>query len=374
MPELRQVVIVSETEAAACARLVAHGYPADIAAEISVYLAQATDLPEHAADMAAALAQAGTGVDFVTLDDLPALVPRLAVAGGETIMWNQTDGIRFYRGSTVPALARLLGVARYGSPATAQHLCQDKFATLCLAESAGLRCPPTLLLEGADRVASLGRFAWSDSPLFVKPNTIGAKIGIFSDSRCEGLAQARALASRLWLRYGDRALVQPYIDGDDVRVSFMDTGGGFREQLGIFSLAKDPAGEVGGAFMTMHDNATLSGARDTEGGRGGFGATRPAAFVPRMADLRAEGAACVADIETAAARLVRLAGLSDYFSIDFRLDAAGDATFLEFEVCPAVTIYDFQDYLRRTHRLDLGTALARSLRRAHGRWQTRAQA
>ncbi len=41
-----------------------------------------------------------------------------------------------------------------------------------------------------------------------------------------------------------------------------------------------PASETGGAFLTMKDNETLSGARDASGARGGFGADRPAAFVP----------------------------------------------------------------------------------------------
>ncbi|MGO9933925.1 MAG: hypothetical protein ACLPV8_19230, partial [Steroidobacteraceae bacterium] len=52
------------------------------------------------------------------------------------------------------------------------------------------------------------------------------------------------------------------VEGDDVRVSFMDLGRGFAEQLGIDRLVKDPASETGGAFMTMKDNETLSGARD----------------------------------------------------------------------------------------------------------------
>ena len=87
-------------------------------------------------------------------------------------------------------------------------------------------------------------------------------------------------------RYRDRALIQPFVAGDDVRVSFMDTGGRFVEQLGVDVLIKDAASETGGAFMTMKDNETLSGARDVSGTRGGFGASHEAAFVPRMADLR----------------------------------------------------------------------------------------
>ena len=360
-------VIAYETESAARNRLAAHGYAPDIAAEIAVYLAQSTDLPAFMPEIAASLGTEGIGVSFVELDALPALLAAPPAPADSLIVWPLTDGIRFYRGGAVPALARLSGVARFGAPATAAHLCQDKFASLALAHSAGLPCPPTLLLGGADTLAGLG--GGFGGPYFVKPNTLGAKIGIFADSRCATLDEARGRAVRLWDRYADRALVQPYLDGEDVRVSFLDTGGGFADQLGIFRLAKDPNGETGGAFMTMRDNDTLSGARDTDGARGGFGQSHAAAFVPSMTDLRADPAAAapVAAIEQAADRLARLLGLSGIFSMDFRLGLDGRPVFLEFEVCPAVTIYDFQTYLRGVHGLTLGPALARALRLAHRR-------
>lgn len=372
---LRRAVIVYETEEAAAARLRGLGFAAAIAAEIAVYLAQATDLPEHMPTIAAALAHVGVAARFVALDALPPLLPELAAAAAETLVWNLTDGIRFYRGSSVPALARLAGIPTFGASATAQHVCQDKFASLALAAAAGLPCPPTLLLEGAACIGRIGEMP-ETGPYFVKPNTLGAKLGIFADSRCPTLDEAHARSARLRDRYGDRAVVEPYLAGDDVRVSFLDTGGAFRAQLGIYRLARDAAGETGGAFMTMRDNETLSGARDTDGSRGRFGAARDAVFVPRMTNLRTDPAPAaqraVAAIEAAAERLATLLGLAGIFSMDFRVDADGRATFLEFEVCPAVTIYDFQTYLRETHATTLGPALARAFRIAHARHGGRA--
>jgi hypothetical protein len=43
-------------------------------------------------------------------------------------------------------------------------------------------------------------------------------------------------------------------------------------------------------------------------------------------------------------------------------------------VCSAVTIYDFQTYLRQVHGRPLGTALVRSMQRAHARAGTRSEA
>ena len=336
-----------------------------------IYLAQSTDLPLFVDDIAQALREKGIVAEFVALDDLSARLRELAPLSDRTIVWTLTDGVRFYRGSSVPALARLEGFARFGSPAAAAHLCQDKFASLALASAAGLAVPPTRLMEGESEIAALGDWPKPAGPLFVKPNTLGAKIGIFADSLCRDRSEANDRALRIWERYRDRALIQPFVEGDDVRVSFMDLGGEFADQLGVERIVKDPASETGGAFLTMKDNETLSGARDTAGGRGGFGATRAAAFTPRMVDLRDETSErsrrAVARILDLSGRLVRLIGLRDVFSIDFRIDADGKPTFFEFEVCPGVTIYDFQNYLRRRRGLSLGEALAKALHIAYAR-------
>src|SRR5271166_1404186 len=283
---LSTVVIAFESEEAARRRLEAFGYPTDVAAEIAVYLAQSTDLPHYSGDIAAALAADGLETEFVPLDELASRLSELSPRRGETIVWALTDGVRFYRGSSVPALARLEGFARFGSPSTAAHLCQDKFASLALSHAAGLAVPPTRLMEGESEIAALGRWPSDLGPLFVKPNTLGAKIGIFADSLCQSLSEATERARRIWDRYRDRALIQPFVEGDDVRVSFLELEGDLADQLGIERILKDPASETGGAFLTMKDNETLSGAKDTRGERGGFGQRAKAAFVPHMANLR----------------------------------------------------------------------------------------
>jgi D-alanine-D-alanine ligase len=71
----------------------------------------------------------------------------------------------------------------------------------------------------------------------------------------------------------------------------------------------------------------------------------------------------LAAIVEASVRLAGLLRLCDCFSMDFRTDAEGRPTFFEFEVCPAVTIYDFQSYLGR-RGLTLGAALAKSMQLA----------
>jgi D-alanine-D-alanine ligase-like ATP-grasp enzyme len=367
---LSTAVIAFESEEAAGRRLEGFGYAPDVAAEIAVYLAQSTDLPGFVREIADALVGDGIEARFTPLDDLSVQLRDLSPRRDATIVWALTDGVRFYRGSSVPALARLGGFARFGSPSTAAHLAQDKFASLALATAAGLPVTPTRLMEGDTEIAALGDWPKAAGPLFVKPNTLGAKIGIFADSLCPSLAEAKDRARRIQDRYRDRALIQPFVEGDDVRVSFIELGRDLADQLGVVRIVKNPASEAGGAFLTMKDNETLSGATDTAGTRGGFGLGRKAAFVPRMADLRDAGDQrsknAVARILDCSTRLARLVGLRDCFSIDFRIDAEGLPTFFEFEVCPAVTIYDFQNYLD-TRGMTLGAALAKAMRIAFAR-------
>jgi hypothetical protein len=367
---LSSALIAYETEEAARRRLEAFGYAPEIAAEIAVYLAQSTDLPGFVEEIAQALGNDGVEVLFTPLDELSLRLRDLVPRRAETIVWAVTDGVRFFRGSSVPALARLEGFARFGSPSMAAHLAQDKFASLTLASAAGLAVPPTLVMEGGSEIAALGRWPGAAGPLFVKPNALGAKIGIFADSLCGSLAEARERAMRIHDRYRDRALIQPFVEGDDVRVSFMELGGDFADQLGVERIIKNPASETGGAYLTMKDNKTLSGAKDTAGTRGGFGLEHEAAFVPLMADLREatdeRSQRAFAAIVESSANLARLVGLRDCFSIDFRIDSAGRPTFFEFEVCPAVTIYDFQNYLVR-RGVTLGAALAKAMRIAFER-------
>ena len=367
---LSTAVIAFETEEAARRRLEGFGYAPDVAAEIAVYLAQSTDLPGFVREIGDALVGDGIEARFTPLDDLSLRLRDLFPRRDETIVWALTDGVRFYRGSSVPALARLEGFPRFGSPSTAAHLAQDKFASLALASASGLDVPPTLLVAGEREIAALGRWPSASGLLFVKPNTLGAKIGIFADSLCRSLAEAKDRARRIQDRYRDRALIQPFVEGDDVRVSFIELGGDLADQLGVERIVKNPASEAGGAFLTMKDNETLSGAIDMAGTRGGFGLGRKAAFVPRTADLRELGDQrsknTVARILDCSARLARLVGLRDCFSIDFRIDADGLPTFFEFEVCPAVTIYDFQNYLAR-RGMTLGAALVKAMRIAFAR-------
>jgi D-alanine-D-alanine ligase-like ATP-grasp enzyme len=340
--QLRRFVILYEPEAACRDRLTARGIAAEVAAEIAFYLAQATDFAALVEPVTAAFAAIGVEVACLPLDPPEAWLGLLTGPDRRhTLVWCLTDGFAWYRGSFVSSVAALVGVPQFGSPPAAQHLCQDKFRCLTLAQALGVRTPPTVLVEDGMPLSPLEVLPVG-VPLFVKPNTLGAKLGIEADSRAADLDAALALTRRIHAGYGDRAVIQSYIPGRDVRVSCMDLGGPV-PALGLYQI------NTGAAFPTLADSRRMTTPK---------AAGSAAGLTVAVHSLAGDPAAPA--LTEATLKIARAVGLRDYFSFDFRLDADGQPWFLEFEVCPAVTIYDFLTYLRDGHDTDLPSALVRA--------------
>ena len=337
--ELRRLLVVLEPEAACRQRVLALGYPAEVADEIAFYLAQASDFMAVVEPLARRLAADGVELVVAAIDDGDRWLAAMTGADRDgTLVWCLTDGFAWYRGSLAASTATLLGLPLLGSTPAARHMCQDKLRCLTLAAAIGLATPPTVLAENGEALSPVEALPPGD--LFVKPNTLGAKLGIDADARAGDLAAALAASRRIWRRYRDRALIQPYLPGRDVRVSFMDVGGGEAAPLGIQAVRV-----AGRGFPTLADSRRITAMREADGES------------LRLDDL--VGTPAGARIEAAARHLARVAGLRDCWSMDFRLTEDGTPWFLELEVCPAVTIYDFLTHLRETHGLDLPEAVAR---------------
>jgi D-alanine-D-alanine ligase len=349
--ELRRLVVILEPEAACRRRMLDRGYPAEVADEIAFYLAQASDFEAVVEPLRRRLDEDGVELCVAAIDDRGAWLPLLT--GPEragTLVWCLTDGFAWYRGSLVSSLAALLDVPQLGSPPAVRHMCQDKLRCLGLAAAIGLCTPPSVLAEDGEPLSPTDGLPRS-GPLFVKPNTLGAKLGIDGDARVGSLDAAMAVSRRIWRRYRDRALIQPYLPGRDVRVSFLDVGED-TAPLGIHAVS---VGDQG--FPTLQDSRRITAMREEDG--------------TSLALESLAGSEAGRRIEAAARLLARVVGLRDYWSMDFRLGDDGTPWLLEFEVCPAVTIYDFLTYLREAHGLDLPGAIARAARAA---WRRRALA
>lgn len=346
MPHPR-LVLVYEPEKACFDRLVADGHAPERAAEISSYLAQSTDLAPEFAAIERAAADLGLGFSAVQLDEADAVLGK--ADRGTTLVWTLTDGIAYFRGGAAPTLARLAGLRTIGADDSLFALCQDKFRSGAVLGALGLPVPQAGLARDGRWLVEPPASAkgW-----FVKPNRLGAKIGIWPDSHCRDLGHALELSRRVFAHYGDDVVVQPYVAGRNVRASFLDvTASGDMSALGVFLV------DSGGDFQTMADSLALYG--DTGTAAKAAGAYAEPELVA-LADSQPDADAVIRRI---AQRLAAGLGLRDVFSIDLRVEADGTVHLIEFEVCPGLPCFDFRAYCRARWSMSLAEAMAETAAR-----------
>lgn len=341
MPAPR-LILIHEPEAACHARLLAQGFAPQHATEIASYLAQSTDIAPHFAALTAACAAHGMAFQAVELDDAPAILA--AADAARDVVWTLTDGIAYFRGGAAPALARLHGLPTIGAEDSLFALCQDKFRSGAVMAALGLPVPAAgIARDGAWVVPPPA----SSRGWFVKPNRLGAKIGIWEGSHCHDLDHALTLSRRVHAAYRDDVVVQPYVPGRNVRASFLDVSGrGDVADLGVVFVDSD------GDFQTMQDSMALYGA---------LGAAHRAAGTyqePQLVPVAAKQPEADATVRRIADMLMRGLGLRDVFSIDLRIEADGTVHLIEFEICPGLPCFDFVHYCRDHWSLSLAEGMA----------------
>ena len=337
-----ELILVYEPEAACRERLLADGFAEQHALEISSYLAQSTDLAPEFDAIGDACAARGIRFTPVELDDAAAALQ--ARRGKNALVWTLTDGIAYFRGGASPALARLNGLPVFGADDSLFGLCQDKFRSGAVLRSLGLPAPEAGLARDG---AWIVRPTVSATGWFVKPNRLGAKIGIWADSHVADEAHALELSRRIFAAYRDDAVVQPYVAGRNVRASFLAVA----PDAGVTDIGVSFV-DAGGDFQTMADSMALYG--DT-----GAAAKLDGSY--REPDLIA-----VADSQPGADAAIRAAcqkmtsglGLCDVFSTDFRVEADDTVHLIEFEVCPGLPCFDFRAYCAGQWNLSLADAMA----------------
>jgi D-alanine-D-alanine ligase-like ATP-grasp enzyme len=339
MPSRPELLLVFEPEAACRARLAADGFSDRAIVEISSYLAQSTDIALELPDIAAECDRRGIGFRAVELDNAANAFG--GVDAQRTLVWTLTDGIAYFRGSVAPGLARLMGLMTLGADDSAFALCQDKFRSGALLSALGAPVPPAGLARDGRWIVPPPA---SPAGWFVKPNRLGAKIGIWPDSRCATEAQALELSRRIHSAYRDDAIVQAYVPGANVRASLLDVTG--RDGVGALEAWSVNSG---GDFQTMDDSMALYG--DT-------GVAAAAAGQQNEPKLTPVPEQTLAAIRALAQKLCEGLGLRDVFSMDLRVEDNGRLHLIEFEVCPGLPCFDFRAYLKARWGMTLAQAMA----------------
>lgn len=250
------------------------------------------------------------GLDVVALEATPDLVhtlPRAKLA----LAFNIAEGSRGRcRELIVPALLELLGVPYTGSDAVAMALTLDKSLAKAAVAAAGVRTPSwAVLRRGSDPLPTGLRY-----PLFLKPIAEGSSKGIDDGAV---VLDERALRTRAWAllaRYHQPVLVEEYLPGREFTVGIVE--------------ALHPA--VLAPMEIIHDDSDSHAFYGFESKLSADAGVRYQA--PAQVDADLDEA-----LRSAAQAAFRALGCRDVARIDLRLDAAGEAHFIECNPLPGLT-------------------------------------
>jgi D-alanine-D-alanine ligase len=120
-----------------------------------------------------------------------------------------------FREAFYPALFEQLGLAYTGSSPSTRALCLDKWLAERIVASAGVDVPGGAIVRDGESCAL-------EPPLIVKPNFEGSSKGITAASIVRERSQLAGAIRACLDRYREGALVEPFVDGRDVAVAWVD--------------------------------------------------------------------------------------------------------------------------------------------------------
>ncbi len=132
------------------------------------------------------------------------------------IVFNLAEGLGGRsREAHVPSVLELLGIPYTGSDPLTLSLTLDKGMTKRVVGSAGVLTPKFKVLSDLN---SLNRDLGLSYPLIIKPLWEGSSMGIRRDSRVENFTGLKKKLEWLINSYGEPALVEEFIEGEEVTV------------------------------------------------------------------------------------------------------------------------------------------------------------
>ena len=253
-------------------------------------------------------ALASLGHETERVGNVRALARRLAEGVRFDLVFNTAEGVRgFGREAQVPALLEAFEIAYTFSDPLVSALTLHKGMAKRVLRDAGVPTAPFEIVAGE---ADLVRVALP-FPLFVKPIAEGTAKGIDPGSRVLDRAALEARCRRIWARYAQPALVEPYLPGREFTVGVLGEGAG-AHAIGTLELVLRASAEPG---VYSYRNKEESEAH---------------------VELPLADAAAAARIEPVALAAWRALGGRDAGRIDVRLDAAGEPMVLELNPLPGL--------------------------------------
>jgi D-alanine-D-alanine ligase len=217
------------------------------------------------------------------------------------------------RESQVPSVLEMLGIPYTGSGAHCLTVCLDKPWAKKLVAAEGVATPNWRLIN--DEV-ELNKLSWEKFPAIVKPAYEGSSKGIRLSSVADNMGRLREEASRLLSDYRQPAMIEEFINGDEVTVGVI--GNSPPKVIGMMRILprkKDErfvySLEVKRDYLNLVDYESP----------------------PQLDDK------VLAAIAAASLKVFNCLGCRDFARIDFRIGADGLPYFLEINPLPGLGTY-----------------------------------
>lgn len=282
-------------------------------------------------------------------------IERAVRAHRPTVVFNLCESLegesRFE--SVVPVLLEQLGVACTGSPGDALRTCLHKFEANEVLRRAGVRVPFTRRVAHADEVHAI------PLPAIVKPDREDGSVGIDGGSVVRDLHAARARVRTLVSALSQPVVIQGYVEGREISVSFLDAATGEAPRPRAL-----PLGEIAFDTDVAGCPSILTYAAKWHVDSVDFVGTRPVSAALSPTATR--------KIVAAARAAYDALGLRDYGRVDLRVDPRGEPWVID--VNPNCDLGHEGALMRAGRRagLDRAGVLARIVRAALARAVRRA--
>ena len=261
------------------------------------------------------------------------------------IVFNIAEGRGNYRSreAQIPAILEMLDIPYTGSDPQCLSVSLDKAITKKLAASEGVITPKWLTVSDESEIVQT---PWEQFryPVIIKPGREGSSKGIRLTSLTHDAGQARAEASRILACYGQPAMVEEFIDGDEVTVGVI--GNNPPQVIGIMRvLPKTRMEHFVYSIEVKRDYLNLV---DYE---------CPASLREDVID----------GLKSASLKAFKTLGCRDFSRIDFRVDRRGTPYFIEINPLPGLGSYSdliiMGKLMGRAHEEIIGSVLDAALER-----------
>ena len=313
--KLSRIVIFFERREDVISRAVRRGFSRHRADEVSHWLLPSKDIKHTVASLRDTASRSGVDIELLCTTQIVEGADRSIfewARRGGLLFWNITDGCAFFSGSHLTSLALLINVPYFGCPPFAQALAQDKFKLFQLCTALGIAAPDSALVENGEIICTFtGR---PKGPFFVKPNSLGNKIGLHDASLCSSLKTALQQATTINHELFDRAVVQEFIEGPEIRVTFIN--GHLQPNGFCFGYDLIDSNATSRSFIPFHKREKkYNSFRD---------------FTASDVFPKSYRSSVVKKITHSISTIARHVRLKDYFTFDFRIDSSGSPRLIDF--------------------------------------------